>query len=104
LGGTAGGMIGDKLGGSEEETNEGACNECGMYGMHESNCSMDEQVMLEGKFKEMSMDLEALSDAEFENKYDMTKTQARDESSSKPDEVKEDSLIRMRQLSGILIR
>jgi hypothetical protein len=83
---------------------EGACNECGMYGMHESNCSMDEQVMLEGKFKEMSMDLEALSDAEFENKYDMTKTEAQKESSIEPDKVQEDSLIRMRQLSGILIR
>ena len=83
---------------------EGACNECGMYGMHESNCSMDEQVMLEGKFKEMLMDLEALSDAEFENKYDMTKTEAQKESSIEPDKVQEDSLIRMRQLSGILIR
>ena len=83
---------------------EGACNECGMYGMHESNCSMDEQFMLEGKVKEMSMDLDELSDTEFKNKYKMTKEKAQEESSSKPDEVKEDSLIRMRQLSGILIR
>jgi len=83
---------------------EGVCNECGMYGMHESNCSMDEQFMLEGKVKEMSMDLEALSVTEFKNKYKMTKEKAQEESSIKPDEVKEDSLIRMRQLSGILIR
>ena len=75
-----------------------------MYGMHESNCSMDEQFMLEGKVKEMSMDLDELSDTEFKNKYKMTKEKAQEESSSKPDEVKEDSLIRMRQLSGILIR
>ena len=97
LGALGGGLLGS-------EVDEGACNECGMYGMHESNCSMDEQVMLEGKFKEMSMDLEALSDAEFENKYDMTKTEAQDKSSIEPDKVQEDSLIRMRQLSGILIR
>ena len=58
----------------------------------------------EGKVKEMSMDLEALSDAEFENKYDMTKAEAQDKSSIEPDKVQEDSLIRMRQLSGILIR
>jgi len=83
---------------------EGVCNECGMYGMHESNCSLDEQFILEGKFKEMSMDLEALSDAEFKTKYKMSKEEAQEESKIEPDEVKEDSLIRMRQLSGILIR
>ena len=40
----------------------------------------------------------------FKTKYKMSKEEAQEESKIEPDEVKEDILIRMRQLSGILIR